>query len=244
MSDIRVILTEQPPIAVGMAARGPAGPQGPQGEQGDVGPQGPQGEQGEQGNDGEQGEQGDVGPQGDAGPQGIPGTTGAAFPTVATASALPAASANAGRAYWVTDTAVIVVSDGTRWRTAYGDTGQRDVKALMTDPSILQATPTPIGRLRRYGNTVEMYVDAKWVAAPTSPLTLLTLPVGFRAAAGYYGLLTAYGKTASVILDAGGTGNVNFYGAAANTQDRLRGTWFTADAWPTVLPGTAVGVPN
>jgi hypothetical protein len=170
---------------------------------------------------------------------------GAAFPAVATATALPAAAANAGKAYWVTDTAVIVVSDGTRWRTAYSDTGLRNVAAMLTDPSILQTAPAPIAQLRRYGATVEMYCDFKVTGAPTSPFTIITLPVGFRHSVPgtFYGPMTCYGATNRQNLMST-TGVLSAYSIPGGAQDRYKGQWMTQDAWPATLPGIAVGVPN
>ena len=169
--------------------------------------------------------------------------TGAAFPSVATAAALPAAAANAGKAYWVTDTAVIMVSDGALWRTAYGDTGLRNVGAQMTHPSIEQTAPAPVGRLRRYGNSVLFYCDFKSTAAPASPFAMYTLPAGFRPdISGMYGVLRGYAGYNAVVM--GGAGAVNVYGFPASTQERYVGNWFTQEAWPTVLPGTAIYNPN
>jgi hypothetical protein len=169
---------------------------------------------------------------------------GAAFPAVATSTALPAAAANAGKSYWVTDTAVIVISDGTRWRTVYGDTGMRNVNALLTDASIVQSAPVPIGRLRRCNNLVELYIDAKWSAAPINPIPMLTLPVGFRPVSDptpMNGPMYGYNKLLPIVF---GPTQMYLYNPVAGAQDRMRGTWTTQDAWPATLPGTAVGVPN
>jgi hypothetical protein len=188
------------------------------------------------------------GPTGPDGIQGVPGP-GNSFQTVATATALPAAASNTGRAYYVIDTAVVMVSDGARWRTAYGDTGLRNVAALMTDPSILQTAPVPQGYLRRYGNTVEAYFDFKAIATPASPFPILVLPTGFRAGAAVigfqmYGPMSGYANTRANIHDGGTSGRLNVYSVPANSVERFHGTWFTGDAWPAVLPGTSATVPN
>jgi hypothetical protein len=240
----KIIVTAQPSVSVQAVERGPEGPQGPQGVKGDTGSQGPQGSTGPQGPQGDVGPMGPIGNTGLEGPQGVPGP-GNSFQTVATAASLPAAASNVGRAYYVIDTAVVMVSDGTRWRTVYGDTGTRNVAALMTDPTILTTAPVPQGQIRRYGVTVEAYFDFKVIAtAPPSPFTIITLPVGFRPITtnGLYGLLTAYGANRSNIGFANGV--ISAYGIAANSQDRYHGTWTTQDAWPATLPGTVVGVPN
>jgi hypothetical protein len=266
MSPTEVILPDQQDITVRLLERGPTGPTGPPGPQGDPGPTGPTGPtgstgpqgvpgptgptgdtgptgpQGSTGATGPQGVPGPTGPDGPQGVQGVPGAVGAAFPTVATATALPAAAANAGKAYWVTDTAVIVVSDGTRWRTAYGDTGVRDIKTLITDPNILQSAPVPIARLRRYGNSVEFYCDFKSIATtPASPFQVVVLPLGFRPSTPFYGPLRAYAALRNTTF---GVSAIDLYSFPANTQDRFVGTWLTPDAWPATLPGTAATAPN
>ena len=266
--DLRVILADDPAIAVRITDRGPTGPTGPPGPQGDpgpTGPTGPTGDTGPQGDPGPTGPTGDTGPTGGTGPtgatgpqgvpgptgpdgpqgvQGIPGLTGAAFPTVATAAALPAAAGNAGKSYWVTNTAVIMISDGTRWRTVYGDTGLRNVNTLMTDPNIVQAGPAPVGRLRRYGNTVQFYADFLSIpTAPASPFVIYTLPVGFRSdISGMYAPLRGYSTNRLTVMGAGGA--INVYAFPANLQERFVGSWFTQEAWPTTLPGTAIYDPN
>lgn len=211
-------VTQQQMLDAVATMTGPPGPTGPTGIQGPTGPQGLQG------------------------PQGVVGST--PFSVVATASALPAAAGNAGKAYFVTDTAVIVLSDGTIWRTLYGDTGVRYVQTLMTDVNIVQSAPAPIAQLRRYANTVEFYCDIKMIAtAPASPLTLITLPVGFRVyASNSYGPLTTYGQGNMAVY--AGAGVFNLYGGAATATYRLHGSWLTSDAWPATLPGTQAAAPN
>jgi hypothetical protein len=189
------------------------------------------------------------GPIGPDGIQGVPGP-GNSFQTVATATALPAAASNTGRAYYVIDTAVVMVSDGTRWRTVYGDTGLRNVSAMLTDPNILQSAPAPLAYLRRQAHTVEFYCDFQAIAAtPASPFAVIALPAGFRSGIAYaatamYVPVTAYGVNRQTILASGASGVLNAYTVPAGTRDRYHGTWLTGDAWPTNLPGTAVGVPN
>lgn len=168
---------------------------------------------------------------------------GAYFKTVPTASGLPAASGNTGRSYYVIDTAVVVLSDGTRWRTVYGDTGLRNVSSMITDPGVA-ASPLPIARLRRYGNTVEFYVDAKWSAAPASPFKLIDLPVGFRPSQSKYAVCWVHGVPGALRTVYDGVAAVNVYSAGANVQDRMSGMWMTSDAWPATLPGIAALPPN
>jgi hypothetical protein len=191
------------------------------------------------------GSTGPTGPAGPIGPQGVPGP-GNSFQTVATATALPAAASNAGRAYYVIDTAVTMISDGSKWRLLYGDTGMRNVASLMTHPSIVQTSPVPIGVLQRSGNVVEFYADFLTVAAPSSPMTIIALPVGFRSTNpwGVYGLLTCYANYARATIGfPPPDGTISLYGAPANNEDRYHGTWITSDPWPSVLPGTALQVP-
>jgi hypothetical protein len=285
MTPTPVILPDQQDITVRITDRGPTGPTGPPGPQGNpgpigpTGPTGPTGPPGPQGNPGPTGDTGptggtgptgptgDTGPQGDPGPtgpkgdQGIPGLTGAAFPTVATATALPAAAANAGKAYWVTDTALIVVSDGTRWRTAYGDTGVRRI-TTWTAAGVVTGTPLAAGwkprtglagsvDLRRTNHTVTLMFNNLACAAANTSDTVLVLPAGFLPTAVSLTLVSAWTAT-NVFKNYG----FNATTAAAvirgsnmslAVDDYFLGvqmSWTTADAWPAALPGTVVSPPN
>jgi hypothetical protein len=263
--DIRVILAADPAIAVRIADRGPTGPTGPPGPQGVPGPTGPTGPTGDTGATGSTGPAGSTGPQGvpgptgPDGPQGIPGVTGAAFPSVATASALPAAAANAGKAYWVTDTALIVVSDGTRWRTAYGDTGWRSITewtaagVVTGQPLPTNVTPTPgsAGQmwLARTGSTVALRVVNITAAGGPAAVLMDPLAVGFRPVTNIQVPFVVQRAGANILstvgtLSSGGRIGLLPSMASNDTVNRVEVTWRTNDAWPTALPGTPALAPG
>lgn len=227
---------------------GPAGPMGPMGPQGDTGDTGAQGPQGIQGVPGATGAQGPQGPQGDTGAQGPIGATGPAggtpFPSVASFANLPAASANAAKGYYVTDTKVIYVSDGTSWHVVYGDTGWRELKAsLPANPSIATWN---YAWVRRMGNQCEMYLDFTTSATPTNPVVISGLiPSGFRTpiltvAFALIYPIPAAAATWSNYLNT--DGSFTYYGAVASTNTRFRATYSTTQGFPSVpFPGTSVG---
>jgi hypothetical protein len=234
-----VAQTPQPVSVVEAAERGPAGPQGvpgPTGPQGDVGATGPQGATGATGATGPQGVPGPIGPDGI---QGVPGP-GNSFQTVATATALPAAASNVGRAYYVIDTAVVVVSDGTRWRTVYGDTGWRDVKALFTAPTGVTLNSVT---LRRAGQMVAWRFS--WNADATAGAAAISaVPVGFRY---YNGVIdnTWVAWSPSGIRGAGFStvsgGSSLSITPAASQSIRYGFEYLTHDPWPVgALPGAAL----
>jgi len=210
--------------------------------------------------------QGPIGPQGIQGPigpdgiQGVPGP-GNSFQTVATASALPAAASNTGRAYYVIDTAVIVVSDGTRWRTVYGDTG---IRAITTWDSAGTVTGTPLlpgwkpragqpgyVRLRRTNHTVFCYTNNIACAVAGTSDSIMSTPAGFvpeqnstymLSAWSGTNVFTNFGLTAN---SSGGISRGSNFGLAVDTYLlSVEMAWATTQAWPATLPGSVVSNPN
>jgi hypothetical protein len=282
---IAVLLQDDPVITVRLTERGPTGPTGPPGPQGVPGPTGPTGPtgatgpqgvpgptgptgdtgptgpQGSTGSTGPQGVPGPTGPDGPQGVQGIPGVTGAAFPTVATSTALPAAAANAGKAYWVTDTATVVVSDGTRWRTVYGDTGWRSITSWDT-AGVVTGQPLPTGgvtakpgmagymQLMRTGNLVSF--RALGAIAPSNGVSVVMdpLPLGFRAMSnGFVPYLWNRGAVVNVVGAIGCSSSAAKLSVLPTMQandelTRTEATWRTGDVWPNPLPGTAATQPT
>jgi hypothetical protein len=282
---IAVVLQDAPAIAVHLAERGPTGPTGPPGPQGDPGPTGPTGPTGDTGpqgvpgptgptgdtgptgppgstgSTGPQGVPGPTGPDGPQGVQGIPGAVGAAFPSVATASALPAAAANAGKAYWVTDTALVVVSDGTRWRTVYGDTGLRQITAWDA-AGVVTGVPLAAGwkprtglagyiQLRRTNHSVYLLFNNLACAVVNTSDSVVALPAGFAPPQLSLTLVSAW-TAANVFKNFGF--NATTGGAVARGSNlslavddyflAVQMSWNTAQPWPAVLPGTALLPPN
>ena len=119
------------------------------------------------------------------------------------------------------------------WAPLNADTGWRNVQDLM-DPSLA----TAVARLRRFGPTCFLYIQAKtpdagWVSGST----LLNSPgVGFRPPFQMY-TASSYAQVGNVILQA--TGALNLYTIGAAATGRWTLSWMTSDVWPTALPGTA-----
>jgi hypothetical protein len=246
---------------------GPAGPQGPEGAQGATGPQGPQGDASTvPGPEGPQGATGPQGPPGDAstvpGPEGPIGAAGPAggtpFTTVATFSALPAASANAGKGYWVTDTKTLYASDGVIWRLVYGETGWRTVTSwntagVITGDALLAGWKPRAGQagflaFRRTVNIVSVAIHSLAAAVANNNDPVLTLPIGWRPVLLQQSLVSTFTgathKNFGLLLQAAGT-----IGRGSNMTIAVDDYFYavvimfpTSDAWPATLPGSASGV--
>jgi len=223
------------------------GPPGPRGLQGATGPQGVQGDTGPQGVQGVKGDTGAQGPQGIEGPIGPTGAPGGTpYTAVATISALPPWGANVGKAYWVTDTKTVYVSDGTGWRLLFGDTLTRDITALL-DPGWKVAVSQGYLRLRRIGTTVFTAGRIQRVTAGTAyagNTPVFTLPTGFGTGSAYVALGTAqlYMKGMGQVSNysTGARIDVSFTITSGNyvVDDvvNFSASWYTEQAWPTVLP--------
>jgi len=217
------------------------------------GPRGLKGDTGDPGVKGDKGDQGDAGVKGDT---GDPGPPGAAYPSVATVAQLPAAAANAGRAYWVTDTSTIYTSDGATWRLVYGDTLTRNVATLL-DPGWRLHTSNGYLRLRRSGHFVYLAGRLQRVTAGTpynGHTPVVAMPIGFYPSMSYnvQGDANIYTKFVGLATNLSVTSriDVRFDGAAGSyvVDDALNlsAVWMTEQAWPAVLPGsdTAEDVPT
>ena len=125
-----------------------------------------------------------------------------------------------------------------REQLVYGDTGSRALAAQ--NVSSLGAM-----RLRRRGSLVELVV----VAAVTSVagnvnLLVEALPSGFRPGNSRIVAAIRNGLPSQAGLANDGS-NFTVYGAAVGDTWSTTITFLTPDAWPTILPGTAVGtIPN
>lgn len=129
----------------------------------------------------------------------------------------------------------------TGWRVAEGDTGWRNITALVDSPDIATTTSAVI---RRVGNIVEVKFDLNFVnpgglnkeVAPIS--TYNTSLLGFRPT------FTVWQRTPMV--DASGAVLIGYFKpsdlmkvrSSQAAQIRFADTFTTADQWPTTLPGT------
>jgi len=125
-------------------------------------------------------------------------------------------------------------ANNSRWQMTFGDTGWRDVSAG------LESGTTGEWRMRRVNSTVTHHV----YNVTNSSGAMYTIPTGFRTVS--YGTvipLTKWDLTAGAVL-------LNSPAAGSCTlSDGLKGytgayymfTHDTSEAWPTSLPGSAVG---
>ena len=126
-------------------------------------------------------------------------------------------------------------SSGTGgWQMTFGDTGWRDVSAG------LESGTTGEWRMRRVNSTVTHHV----YNVTNSSGVMYTIPAGFRSAS--YGTvipLTKWDLTAgAVLLNSPATGNCTLSdGLKGYTGAYYMFTHDTSEAWPTSLPGSAVG---
>lgn len=122
-------------------------------------------------------------------------------------------------------------SGSTGWVVTSGDTGSRTIAATAVQvPGNLH--------LRRIGNIVEVLgLTLTAGAAPASPETIYTLPVGFRP---INAMRFLYGQNGAAPNKLGATsaGALQVYGLTASQTVQFNPNWLTADAWPTSLPGT------
>ena len=147
--------------------------------------------------------------------------------TAAVGSRYTDTAATNGAVEWIKATG----SGNTGWKVAYGDTGRRNVDALLENG----ATALDGVRLSRAGNMVELWLS---VTSPswTSAHRLMQIPSGFRPPETLY-LPPPYATLTPAILL--GYGDLHVY-KGTPLGDRWLLHWRTEDAWPTSLPGSAV----
>lgn len=131
-----------------------------------------------------------------------------------------------------------------RQQLFYGDTGWRDISALLVNGW------TGTVRIRRTLYDVTLQIVTLSGAAATSG-TFLTAPAGFQLGSASLGNFRGFVFQNNTPIVMRGV-NISGAGALAITQystadNQLLGSfqWDTLEAWPTVLPGTGVGtIPN
>jgi hypothetical protein len=126
-------------------------------------------------------------------------------------------------------------ANNNRFQMTYGDTGLRDVTAALGNSSHFTINNAD---LRRVGSTVEFYCDFTTTASYAAGDNLWTVPSGFQPQVSRYGLVYFYGSSVAAIYT-GGT--LPLYSLALSTTYRVHGTWTVTQAWPTTLPGVAIG---
>ena len=129
-------------------------------------------------------------------------------------------------------------ANNSRFQQTFGDTGWRSVTDLLVNGWLTSADRITI---RRQNNVVTLMLgDMDGRSATTD--VIMTLPSGFRPNWQYN--VPSYatsGATSSRSVNAVYTGNVTWCGTPRPTYENALFTYLTSDAWPTTLPGTAVG---
>ena len=129
-------------------------------------------------------------------------------------------------------------ANNSRWQQTFGDTGWRSVTDLLVNGWLTSADRITI---RRQNNVVTLMLGDMDGSSATTDV-IMTLPSGFRPNWQYN--VPSYatsGATSSRSVNAVHTGNVTWYGTPRPTYENALFTYLTSDAWPTTLPGTAVG---
>ena len=145
-------------------------------------------------------------------------------------------AATTGAVKWLKATG----AGNTGWVVEYGDTGVRNIKASLENSWSTYAGTDPV-YLRRVGNVVQLDT-AGIVGTTSSSATFYTLPVGFRptgALNNFFANYTGAGPSSNgLTICSDGTcllgGTRTLY-----TSGRFFASWFTSNAWPASLPGSA-----
>lgn len=153
-------------------------------------------------------------------------------------------AATTGAIKWIKATG----TGNTGWVVQYGDTGLRNVSALLP-AAHLALNPNAVASIRRVGSLVTLFYSTGSSPTATGLQTLTdgtTVPSGFRFDK------TASGRTPTGTMLVGSSGagsSISLYmstTSAINSATHVSGTavqgsisWTTDDAWPASLPGSA-----
>lgn len=142
-------------------------------------------------------------------------------------------STTAGKAIYLTEPGTAVE------HLVYGDTGTRNMLTLAG-----ASWASGIAQLNRVGRTVTLNLqDIKFAPGITGTFDLTAfLPVGFRPPGNYSGLLLGNGSITPKRVLIAGSGLLRFFLLVDGEIVNGTATWATTEAWPTTLPGTAIGV--
>ena len=162
---------------------------------------------------------------------------------VISGSGMPTGTAPVGTVYVdtaATNGAVRWVYTPNGWTVEYGDTGLRNIASLIIDPSVDTTYGNMRAAVRRVNAVVMLDLEIKTPAAVISPVVPFKgiFPSGFgiEDSSGLYAAKTYENLNNYMTKPDGPT----LYGAAAATVYRAYEQWFTRDAWPASLPGTAM----
>jgi hypothetical protein len=128
-----------------------------------------------------------------------------------------------------------------REQLVYGDTGKRDVSALLAGVTATTAL------LWRVGPLCTLYVSGMTTPEPFTPIYVP--PTGFRGASETFTSFRENVNTGAMVTYRALSGGVDATTKPANPVATWRwsgtASWTTTDPWPTTLPGNPVGaIPN
>ena len=139
-------------------------------------------------------------------------------------------------------------ANNSRWQMTYGDTGWRNITADLAG-AYTTADPNAEVHIRRVNDRVEIRL-ARGASGTWTSGTIYTLPDAFRslparvlghvAVTGLMDYGTAQESAATLWTATSGAG-LEANGWSATNDYRGHLTYSTNSAWPTTLPGTAVG---
>lgn len=128
----------------------------------------------------------------------------------------------------------------TGWQMVYGDTGWRDMSASISS-TLLALNPNASAYLRRQNGNIDFYYYSGTSASQSGTASAMVLPTGL--APNYIpsnNMIVNTGSSTTAALYASAT-KIMLSGTSSNTQYIGSLAWSTDSAWPTALPGSAVG---
>ena len=128
-------------------------------------------------------------------------------------------------------------ANNARWQQTYSDSGLRDTAVTVANSWAIHGG---YNHIRRVGNVVSLNL---WLdSTSASSDTIGTIPSGFRPDRSL-GLGILAPVNAIRLFQASSAGNISAdrAGITPNPGWFVQATWVTSDAWPTTLPGSAVG---
>ena len=127
--------------------------------------------------------------------------------------------------------------NNSRWQMTFGDTGLRDTAVTVANAWAIYGG---YNHIRRVGNVVSLNL---WLdSASASADTVGTIPAGFRPDRTVgFGVLAPGNLIRLLQISSAGSLDATTGGTTPGAAWFVQATWVTNDAWPTTLPGSAVG---
>ena len=128
-------------------------------------------------------------------------------------------------------------ANNSRWQKTYADTGLRDTAVTVANSWTIYGG---YNHIRRAGNIVSLNL---WLdSTSASADTVGTIPSGFRPDRTVgFGVLAPGNLIRVLQISSGGSLDATTSGTTPGAAWFVQATWVTNEAWPTTLPGSAVG---